>query len=93
MKVIQKGRKQRGWAMEFSCIGDLKGGCGAKLLVEEDDIYETGIGGDGDDFCRTFRCPECGVETHLPAAGIPTSIWEKTMGRRSPVVRKKDKED
>ena len=43
MKVLEKGRPQVGWSMELACTGDgnYGGGCGAKLLVEQADVYET----------------------------------------------------
>jgi len=43
MKVIQKGRGQKGWAKEFTCTGkgNGDGGCEAVLLVEADDIFRT----------------------------------------------------
>lgn len=76
MKVVKKGRPQKGWAKEFTCTGKGNGGggCGAVLLVEEGDFYQT---------CRsfydgsterytTFRCTECGVETDVE--GVPSSV-------------------
>jgi hypothetical protein len=85
MKVLEKGRPQKGWAKEFTCTGagNGNGGCGAKLLVEQDDVYNThryDYGG-GHDVFNTFRCPECGVQTdigHVPftprKAENPTEI-------------------
>ena len=79
MKTIKKGRKQKGWAKEVECtgIGHGSGGCGAILLIEEADIYETGSGGEGSDFQRTFKCQECGVETDL--LQVPDEVWERTV--------------
>ena len=70
MKVLKKGRPQKGWAGEFFCTGKGNGGggCGAKLLVSKDDMYETSSWSYGDsspDKFNTFKCPECGVETDL----------------------------
>ena len=70
MQVIKPGRKQKGWAREFECTGKGNGGggCGAMLLVEQDDVYCThhyDYSGGHDVFC-TFRCQECGVETDIP---------------------------
>lgn len=70
MKLLEKGREQKGWAHEFKCTGEGNGygGCGARLLVEQADVYETSSGYyDGStDYYRTFDCPECGVATHIP---------------------------
>lgn len=67
MKVIKKGRPQKGWAKELTCtgVGNGKGGCGAILLVEQADLFQTSrsdYGGDTDYFV-TFKCSECGVLT------------------------------
>lgn len=67
MKVLKKGRPQKGWAGKFTCTGSGNGGggCGAHLLVEKNDLYQTSRSdylGDTD-YYVTFRCPECGVET------------------------------
>lgn len=69
MKVIQKGRPQKGWAKEFKCTGagNGSGGCGATLLVEQDDVFHThntDYGG-GHDVYNTFKCTECGVLTDI----------------------------
>lgn len=72
MKVIEKGRPQKGWAQEFVCTGDGngKGGCQAKLLVEQDDVFLTRSGHyDGStETYNTFQCSECGVLTDIPKA-------------------------
>lgn len=70
MRVLQKGRPQKGWSAEFLCTGKGNGGggCGAKLLVSKSDLYETESWSYGDsspDRYNTFTCPECGVETDL----------------------------
>ena len=95
MRVLKKGRKQRGWAIEMLCSGNGHGGggCGATLLVEEDDIYETGSGGDGPDYARTFVCPECRVETNLPSEAVPVQVWDRSSARRDPIRRIADRED
>ena len=70
MKVITPGREQKGWAREFACTGkgNGDGGCGAKLLVEEADVFQTHSSHyDGStDHYRTFRCSLCGCKTDLP---------------------------
>ena len=68
MKVLEKGRDQKGWSTEAKCTGagNGNGGCGALLLVEEPDLYCTfnTIRGETDVFV-TFRCVECDVETDI----------------------------
>lgn len=69
MKVLQKGREQKGWATEAVCTGEGNGGsgCGARLLVDQGDLFRTSSShydGSTDRFV-TFRCSECGVETDL----------------------------
>jgi hypothetical protein len=70
MKVIKEGRKQKGWAKEFSCTGkgNGDGGCGALLLVEEVDLFQTAhhYYDGSSDYFKTFRCSECGVLTDIP---------------------------
>lgn len=69
MRVIKKGRKQKGWSKEYVCtgFGNGGGGCGAKLLVSEFDLYGTSSHHyDGtSDYYTTFCCCECGVETDV----------------------------
>ena len=70
MKVIKRGRKQTGWSTKATCTGSGNGdgGCGAQLLVEQADLFETAstdMKGDTDRFA-TFQCVECGVLTDLP---------------------------
>lgn len=69
MRVLKKGRPQKGRSKEFICTGKGNGGggCGAKLLVSENDLYETSSSHyDGStDYYTTFKCPECGVETDV----------------------------
>ncbi len=70
MKILEKGKyEQTGWAVELECTGEGNGlgGCKAKLLVEQGDIYSTKSEHyDGStDYYKTFRCASCGVETDL----------------------------
>jgi hypothetical protein len=96
MKVIEKGRKQRGWSKEFRCTGDGNGGggCSAYLLVEQPDIFQTSSSArDETDYFNTFKCSECGVLTDIKAR-IPftppsQSEWKKRNKAREieePVV-------
>lgn len=77
MKVLQKGRQQKGWASEEFCTGAgnaADGGCGAKLLVEQGDLYTTSSSfydGSRETYV-TFQCCECGVETDIEE--VPISI-------------------
>jgi len=89
MKVLEKGRPQKGWAGEFLCtgkgIGD--GGCNAKLLVEQDDLFKTeSHARDEITIYLTFKCPECGVLTDIDNSDshkLHSSVWEK-VARKSP---------
>lgn len=82
MKVIKKGRPQRGWAKEHKCTGagNGGGGCGALLLVEKDDLLRTGSHHyDGsDDYYVSFVCPGCGVMTDID--DYPGDIWSLKKG-------------
>ena len=85
MKVLKKGRAQKGWATEAVCTGNGNGwgGCGAKLLVEEGDLYRTESHcRDETDVYTTFKCPECGVETDLSDSKVPTRIQVNLTRRR-----------
>lgn len=77
MKVLKKGRPQKGASAEFTCTGhgNRGGGCGALLLVSEFDLYVTRshhYDGSSESY-TTFSCPLCGVETDaktsFPARG------------------------
>lgn len=81
MKVLEKGREQKGWAKEFECTAHRNGdeGCGAKLLVEEADIVYTGskhsYGDTYPDYFYGFVCPECGCVTDVD--DLPSRITNK----------------
>jgi hypothetical protein len=69
MKVLEKGRPQKGWSKEKKCTGSGNGGggCGAKLLVEEGDLFQTASShydGSNETYV-TFKCAACGVLTDL----------------------------
>lgn len=73
MKILQEGRPQKGWAKEFICTGKGNGGgvCGAKLLVEQDDVFCTYSHCMGEtDTLHTFKCAGCGVLTDI-AESLP----------------------
>lgn len=72
MKVIQAGRQQNGWSKESICTGhgNGNGGCGAKLLVEQPDMFKTYRNcRDESDTFITYKCPCCGVLTDID--GVP----------------------
>jgi hypothetical protein len=81
MKVIQSGDGRKGWAKEFTCTGagNGNGGCGAILLVEENDVYKTHYYdyGGGHDSYNTFKCPQCGNETDIT---VPSSVHVREKG-------------
>jgi hypothetical protein len=83
MKVLEKGTPQKGPAVKAVCTGNGNGGggCKAKLLVEEDDVFST------ESHCRdesttytTFRCAECGTLTDL-GAGHPFRSYPEVNKR------------
>lgn len=81
MKVLKEGRAQRGWSKEATCTGagNGNGGCGAKLLVEEGDLYETRshhYDGSSESYV-TFRCSACGVETDM--GSVPSRVRSKLV--------------
>ena len=68
MKVLEKGKPQKGWSIETRCTGagNGNGGCEALLLVEQDDLFRTtSHARDETTYYVTFRCPECGVMTDI----------------------------
>jgi len=87
VKVLEKGREQSGWAAEFICTGNGNGGggCGAKLLVEEADVYLTSrssYDGETESF-TTFKCCDCGVETDIPRKDVPYRILGTLLQRNT----------
>lgn len=82
MKVLEKGKGTKGWSAEAICTGkgNGNGGCGAKLLVEQADIYHTFQNArDESDRFNTFECPECGVETDI---NVPRNISDKLLSKK-----------
>lgn len=74
MKVLKKGRPQKGWSIEAKCTGsgNKGGGCGALLLVEQGDLFRTSSSSMGEvDHYVTFKCSDCGVLTDLPRGTQP----------------------
>lgn len=84
MKVLKPGREQKGWARQSTCTGDGNGGggCGAELLVEQDDLFETQSHCLHEtDYYITFQCP-CGVRTDLK--NPPGHLWEIARRQKAP---------
>lgn len=82
MKILKEGNPN-GWEIEQTCTGkgNGDGGCNAKLLVNESDIYittHTDYGGDTDYF-YTFKCPCCGVETDIPEKDIVNRVRREVL--------------
>lgn len=76
MKVLEPGRAQTGWATEALCTGagNGGGGCGAKLLVDQSDLYTTAhhsYDGSSEHYV-TFKCVSCGSETDQQ--NVPYSV-------------------
>jgi hypothetical protein len=70
MKVLKRGRGQKGWSTKATCTGTGNGGggCGAQLLVEEADLFRTqrqSYGEEAPELFATFTCCECGVLTDV----------------------------
>lgn len=68
MRVLKTGRPQSGWAKELECTGKGNGGggCGALLLVEQDDVFRThNYCRDDHDVFNTFKCSQCNVLTDI----------------------------
>ncbi len=75
MRIIKKGRAQKGWAKEFECTGagNTGGGCGAVLLVEMADLFMTESHARDETTCYvTFECPSCMTWTDVPDKDRPT---------------------
>ncbi|MFA6050003.1 MAG: hypothetical protein WC761_02295 [Candidatus Paceibacterota bacterium] len=96
MKVLKKGRKQKGWAAEQECsgAGNGGGGCGALLLVELADLFHTGSSSyDGSSESNvTFECMECGVLTDLckeVTHNIPYRIMQEIKSCTVPPSRRR----
>lgn len=68
MKVLKKGSRTNS-SIKVTCTGagNADKGCGAKLLVEPEDVYITKSSdyGGGTDVYKTVMCIECGAETDI----------------------------
>lgn len=91
MKVLEPGRPQKGWAKEFCCTGrgNGMGGCGAKLLVEQGDVFRTENHCMGEsEMYSTFECSECQVWTDIE---VPFPV--RDLPFRSPNRVRRDARD
>lgn len=82
MRVLKSGTGAKGWSAEKTCTGSGNGGggCGAVLLVEQDDVFETTSSACGEiERHATFRCAECGVWTDVPRP--PFRLRRQDVGR------------
>jgi len=83
MRVLQKGDGRKGWATEATCTGkgNGDGGCGAKLLVEEEDLFYTISAALHETYYlyTTFRCPGCTVLTDIKTIHKITTLpsWKE----------------
>jgi hypothetical protein len=83
MRLLTKGREQKGWAAPMVCIVDDAGGCGAELLVEEADItcvMQRDYTGSSEGYYCWFECTECGCETDCTEE-LPSSVQERREKR------------
>lgn len=82
MKILKPGRKQKGWAKEYKCTGNDGGGCGATLLVEQADLFQTSRSCLHEtDYFVTFACAACGVLTDIDDA--PVSAYTLPKRKRT----------
>jgi hypothetical protein len=75
MKVIEKGNWDNPWSMEIRCC---ESSCGAKLLVEEDDVKPTYNCG-SKYYCI---CMICGKSISLVHTDIPLRVKEVVDKKR-----------
>ncbi len=81
MKVLKKGRDQKGWSKIYTCTGagNGGGGCGAELLVSIDDISHTTSLADPSRHYYFFVCPSCGVWTDVE--GLPAWVERRAYAK------------
>ena len=99
MRILKPGRKQSGWATEETCtgLGNGGGGCEARLLVEQKDLFRTfrhSVDETAD--YVTFECSSCKVWTDLGQKNRPpyeivsllpnATTWADAKKRKKPLV-------
>lgn len=90
MKVLKKGRPQKGWASEFECTGEGNdgGGCGAKLLVEQGDLFKTySHARDETTEYVTFICSGCVVLTDIEGGILPSATAKDLPSKQKWLAR------
>jgi hypothetical protein len=98
MKVLKEGEKKN-WGIKEICTGagngEMDGACGAELLIEEEDIFQTScsdIGGDTECF-YTFECPCCKTWTDIKRTKLPIWVMDKANKKhRSPSDRNRSED-
>jgi hypothetical protein len=87
MQVLEKSQPKNQWTETVTCTGvpNVRQGCGAKLIINEDDLFRIEIGNAGfQHYIAQFQCPECGVRTDFddyPNASILQDYWQHASFR------------
>lgn len=95
MKILEEGKK---WSINCRCrgFGIIGGGCGALLEIEANDIYaiikkvedETSeLMYLRDEYCYTFKCPCCNIETEIDGKDLPINIKRNALESLKPGVK------
>ena len=90
MEIIEKGKK---WIAKKRCRGT-GDGCGALLLVEEDDIFADISGIENDQFkcAYCFCCPECDCITEMSEKSLPAKVRKIALEKYNVELAKRKKE-
>ena len=92
MKILEPGEPtKRPWSRVIVCTGRGNGfgGCGAKLLIEEGDLFFTTLSDETATQCDTICCHQCSRLTDL--GNLPFTVtrhagqheWERTQKKRT----------
>jgi hypothetical protein len=85
MKVLKEGEK-KSWGIKQKCTGagngEKDGACGAELLIEENDIFQTSHSdyGGGIDYYYTVECPCCKTWTDIDGSKLPS--WVRDIANK-----------